>query len=566
MRALLPTFLLVALACATPAFGQISPLAAPADPVAYQRALAAAETALAANDDAAAEPLLEQATAAYALDAQTWVLLGGVKRRLHKPAEAIAAYERAMALGGPRYRMANEWLPQLYIQLGDHEAAIDALERSVLENANLRRGGMIYAEEYAVLRDNPRFQRVAGVVDTSGMTREQGWRADLDFMLAEIRRINPHYHVGELPAPLMTVYRELYDNVGSLSDEQMYAGFARLLGGLGQNHTQMWGGWFEGPPPRMPALHYLPIQYYLFPEGVFIVGGADASLIGARLLSVDGMAAAEVLTRIRATQSARTEIEAAWTAPFRLTDLAALNGLGVTDRVDRAVLRVRLRNGRTVTRTVAGVDRPTLGKLPVPPGVATPTFLQHVDQSHWFEAWPDSATIYAQVNQIAPDEDETLPQFGLRLRTALAEGHARNLIVDLRHNNGGNTFTYPELLRTVISFSADEDHRLYVLIGRNTYSAAANFTTELQRLARPVFVGEPTSAFGNQDGDEGLIRLPYSGLYATVAGVWWQLSDPWDARYSQAPHMPVQLTAQDYFAGRDPALDAVRALIAAPRN
>jgi hypothetical protein len=277
------------------------------------------------------------------------------------------------------------------------------------------------------------------------------------------------------------------------------------------------------------------------------------------------VAAADVLTRIRPTQSARTEIEATWTAPFRLTDLAALNGLGITDRADRAVLRLRLRNGRTVTRTVAGVDRPTLGKLPAPPNVAAPTFLQHVSESHWFEAWPDG-TVYAQVNQIAPDEDETLPQFGLRLRAALAESHARNLIIDLRHNNGGNTFTYPELLRTAIAFSAVEDHRLYVLIGRNTYSAAANFTTELQRLARPVFVGEPTSAFGNQDGDEGFIRLPYSGLYATVAGVWWQLSDPWDARYSQTPQMPVQLTAADYFAGRDPALDAVRALIATPRS
>jgi C-terminal processing protease CtpA/Prc len=230
------------------------------------------------------------------------------------------------------------------------------------------------------------------------------------------------------------------------------------------------------------------------------------------------------------------------------------------------MLRLRLRNGRTVTRTVTGVDRPTLGKLPAPPDVATPTFLQHVSESHWFEAWPDRATIYAQVNQIAPDPDETLPQFGLRLRAALAESHTRNLILDLRHNNGGNTFTYPELLRTAIAFSADEDHRLYVLIGRNTYSAAANLTTELQRLARPVFVGEPTSGLGNQDGDEGFIRLPYSGLYATIAGVWWQLSDPWDMRYSQAPQMPVQLTAADYFAGRDPALDAVRTLISASRS
>ena len=368
---------------------------------------------------------------------------------------------------------------------------------------------------------------------------------------------------AKLPAPVMAIYRELYDNAGALNDQQMYAGVSRLVGALGLNHTQMWGGAFEGPQPDVPALRYLPIQFYLFPEGVFIVGGADASLAGAQLISVDGVPAADVLTRVRATQSARTAIEAIWTAPFRLTDLAVLNGLGVTARADRAVLRLRLRNGRTVTRTIDGVEQPTLGKLPAPPNVQAPLFLQHVSESHWFEAWPDSATVYAQVNQIAPDPDETLPQFGLRLRAALAESGARNLIIDLRHNNGGNTFTYPELLRTAIAFSADADHRVYVLIGRNTYSAAANLTTELQRLARPVFVGEPSSGIGNQDGDEALVRLPYSGLYAMIAGVRWQLSDPWDERYSQAPHAPVQLTAADYFAGRDPALDLVRTMIVA---
>jgi tetratricopeptide (TPR) repeat protein len=566
---MLSAALLFAFAWASPAHAQApatpqSPLLGVADPAGYQHALDLAEEAAAARDDAAAEPLLESVTAAYALDPRTWSLLGDVKRRLNKPAEAIAAYERAIALAGPRYRFVREWIAELYMQTGDHDGAIRTLEQLVFENAYLQRPGLMSAEVFAPLRADPRFQRVAGVVDTSAMNREQGWRADLDFLLGEIRRLDPRYHRGEdLPERLMAVYRELYDNAGARTDEQMYAGLARLVGALGQNHTMMWGPSFEGARPNMPALHYLPIQYYLFPEGVFIVGGRDASLVGAQLLGVDGVPAAEVLQRVRATQSARTEIEAVWSAPLRLEDVAILNGLGITRRTDRANLRLRLRNGRIVTRTVEAVDTPTLGKLPAPSNVAPPLFLQHVSESHRFEVWTDTATIYAQVNQIAPDPDETLPQFGLRLRAALGDNHTRNLIVDLRHNNGGNTFTYPELLRTAIAFSADSDHRLYVLIGRNTYSAAANLTTELQRLARPIFVGEPTSGIGNQDGDEGQFRLPYSGLYGTITGIWWQLSDPWDERYSQAPQAPVQLTAADYFAGRDPALDAVRAMIAA---
>ena len=188
-----------------------NPLVGVADPVAYQHALDLAEEAAAARNDDAAEPLLENATAAYALDPRIWSLLGDVKRRLNKPAEAIAAYERAIAIAGPRYRFVREWIAELYMQTGDHDAAIRTLEKLVFENSYLQRPGLMNAEVFAPLREDPRFQRVAGVVDTSQMSREQGWRTDLDFLLGEIRRLDPRYHHGEeLPAPLMAVYRDLY--------------------------------------------------------------------------------------------------------------------------------------------------------------------------------------------------------------------------------------------------------------------------------------------------------------------------------------------------------------------
>jgi C-terminal processing protease CtpA/Prc len=154
-----------------------------------------------------------------------------------------------------------------------------------------------------------------------------------------------------------------------------------------------------------------------------------------------------------------------------------------------------------------------------------------------------------------------MPQFGLRLRQVIADGKPRHLILDLRHNSGGNSFSYVELLRTLVAFSAGEGQKVYVLIGRNVYSAAANLSTDLERLVRPVFVGEPTSGTGNQWGDENPFILPYSGLAGAFSGVRWQLSNPWDERRSIVPQVPVQLTAGDYFAGRDPALDAVFRLI-----
>src|SRR6185503_15292797 len=152
----------------------------------------------------------------------------------------------------------------------------------------------------------------------------------------------------------------------------------------------------------------------------------------------------------------------------------------------RAELTLKMPDGRTVTKTLSVRDEtpPTSWsrRLNAPPNVAAPLFLSQIRQNHWLEPLPDRHAIFVQLNNILPDEDETMPQFGLRLRRAIAEAKPRSLILDLRHNNGGNSFSYVELLRTLVAFRAGEGQKVYVLIGRNVYSAAANLSTDLERL------------------------------------------------------------------------------------
>ena len=105
-----------------------------------------------------------------------------------------------------------------------------------------------------------------------------------------------------------------------------------------------------------------------------------------------------------------------------------------------------------------------------------------------------------------------------------------------------------------------------MIIGRGVYSATSNLISDLERLARPVFVGEPSSGIGNQDGDESMTVLPYSGIRAFLTPVKWQYSHPWDRRTSMVPNIPVQLTAKDYFAGKDSVMETILADIRRAQN
>src|SRR5690606_37526629 len=100
-------------------------------------------------------------------------------------------------------------------------------------------------------------------------------------------------------------------------------------------------------------------------------------------------------------------------------------------------------------------------------------------------------------------------EFAARLDEHLRRDRPATLVLDVRNNGGGNTYLYLKLLKTLIRYEADQpDARIYALIGRNTFSAAQNFTTDVDRLTEAVFVGEPTGSRPNAVGESTEVVLP----------------------------------------------------------
>ena len=69
--------------------------------------------------------------------------------------------------------------------------------------------------------------------------------------------------------------------------------------------------------------------------------------------------------------------------------------------------------------------------------------------------------------------------------------------------------------------------KLFVLIGRRTFSAAQNLTNELDNYLPVIFVGEPTGENINFMGDNRPVTLPRSGLTFYLSWAWWQDKPQW---------------------------------------
>lgn len=531
----------------------MSLLVAPADGVAYYDLRKRAAT-LVFDNVAEAEPLAEQLVRDYPRDAENWMLLGQVKRGVNKPAEAAAAFDQARAISGLRREPGP--IAAAYVAAGDTKTALGVLRRGVFEDRTIYRQQMFNFAPLAALRSDPEFHTITGHFDTTGVPREEGWRRDLDYLYTEALRVSPDYRNGNAPAAFTRAYDELKMRISTMSRPEFIVGINRMLAALRQGHTGMFVG---------DGLHQLPVQFYVFPEGIFIVRASaqHQSLVGTRLVSIGRTSAEEALRLVNRMQSVDGDMEYLGLGAALLRTAEFLKGSGIDIDVDAVQITVESAEGQRRTVTMDGPGIPGSMKLPAPPRVQPPMFLQkHLQENHWEQALPERSAVYVQLNQVLNDKDETLPAFGMRLWNVLEAKKPRNLIVDVRFNTGGSTSLYPELLRTIIAYTREPGRQVYVLIGRNTYSAAGNFITDLERLVTPIFVGEASSECGNLNGDVAQVQLAHSGLRGSISGVRWNLSrDVFDGRREMSPHVPVQLTAAAYFAGQDPALDAVFRLI-----
>lgn len=131
----------------------------------------------------------------------------------------------------------------------------------------------------------------------------------------------------------------------------------------------------------------------------------------------------------------------------------------------------------------------------------------------------------------------------------------RRVVVDLRHNSGGENGSYPPLLEALQELPAGS---VRLLTSRTTFSAATNFVAEVTSSTDALVVGEPMGGAPNMWGDAREVVLPGTVAVLHVATRLWELGGV-DLRSTVPVDVEVPVTWADWSAGRDRALE--RALV-----
>jgi hypothetical protein len=402
---------------------------------------------------------------------------------------------------------------------------------------------------------------IATAQTTSDSARVAGWRSDIAYYLGQMRRQHYVYRTHPLPPAMVTAAQQLSADVPRYSDERMLAEFEHLASFAGDGHTYM----LPFAAQRVSA-HMLPLRLYQFRDGLYVIDALDEAgkkWIGSRVLKIGSKSAEDVIEAVRPAVSVDNRFGYLWVGPPLLSFAGYLEKFaGVTPGAS-VPLTLRTRSGDLVSVSIPLVTAPPMRGIPkLPPSKVAgappaPLYLKNVPQNFWFTALGSDSAVYVQFNQVADAPDESLAAFATRLGAALGARPPKTVIIDARHNNGGNLGLLTPLVTALHNYELSRrDARIYVLMGRNTFSAAQVFLGRMDRETNARFAGEPSSSRPNFVGEESPVQLPWSGAIGSISDQYHE-TIPGDTREWIAPIIKYDPSARDYFANRDPLLEIV---------
>ncbi len=390
------------------------------------------------------------------------------------------------------------------------------------------------------------------------LSRTDGWRADIDALLVAREQIHPDPWHGISRAQYVAAADAVKARIPTLSDDQALVELVRLAampGWAGRDgHTGMF------PFTADSATHEFPIRLWQFRDGLFITTARAPyeDLVGARIVAIDGRPIADVLDLVEPLSPRDNPSNLLAYAPLYLRVSELLTGLGIQEQVGPATFNVIDADGNDRDVDIAPIpaadDVAWHGGLPLRlPSRVDTMWLRDIDTPLWWTYLASSRTLYVQYNEVRGGIDAVADEILARAK----QGDVAQVVVDLRNNGGGDNGTYGRLLSVLQDPAIDQPGRLTLLIGRLTFSAAANFATTIEQTTDAEFVGEPMGGSPNLYADVRAIPLPYAGQVVYIASRYWQKSTADDARITIRPRLQIEPSSEDYFGGLDPVLMSV---------
>jgi hypothetical protein len=411
------------------------------------------------------------------------------------------------------------------------------------------------------------------------------WREDLQFAVDTFLALDRSF-TPEARRQFRNTITELQKTVDQKTDEQIIVALAKAVALAKNAHTRLY------LLRNRTELRRYPIRVWWFADGLYVVRATPeySGLLGTKILRIGGRSVDQVKRSVEPLFAGNNSWRT-YMSGYSMTSPDVLIGLGLIRSDGKTQIEFSNRLGKKGKRQLEPLalrrsDKPTeswwdlcptrprddgtwLSALSIMPG-RLPLYLQNTERQYWSQYLSQRRLFYVQFNRAAnAPSGESLAEFGKRVLASLQSTVVEKIVVDVRFNTGGDLSIGKPFIDRLAAYAKQRQIKVYVIVGRATFSAGLFHALQLRQEADAILVGEPVGDELDFWSEGGNVLTPNSKLSLHYADRFHSMSSierPEFREYlvtetdlsitNAAPDILANMTARDYCAGRDRALEA----------
>lgn len=389
------------------------------------------------------------------------------------------------------------------------------------------------------------------------------WSADLEYLKMELPKKHVKlYHLKDENYFIQGIDR-IKEAGESASDFEKVIRLQQLIASMGDSHTKT--GWMN----FVDKGSILPLQLMWFRDGVFIqaTNVENQGILGNTINALNGTPLSVIADSMGSLFTLDNAAVIKNEFPRSLPFVQLLRYFRFT-RSDTVELQLQNQKGEQWTYTIkpSVLTRQNRRTFQVDP---LALFYKNSRSLFTDSILKADNNYYIQYNQCVSREfppqgyagkPENLPSF-TEFKNKILDNISKNdfdkVVFDVRFNGGGNSQPGTELVTELAAIKKlNKKGKIYVIVGRQTFSSAIINVMDFKNLTKAILVGEETEGKPNHFGEIKIMTLPNSGLKIQYSTHYFKRTNT-DLK-TITPDQVTESSIQDFKQGLDPAYEWIR--------
>ncbi|MTI70549.1 MAG: hypothetical protein FH751_09905 [Firmicutes bacterium] len=376
--------------------------------------------------------------------------------------------------------------------------------------------------------------------------RDAKWLADIEFISKNLPKAHKNLFFKVEEEEFLTHVNNIKEKIPSLTDDEIIVEVSKLIASVGDEHTT-----FAFSPQKK-----YPFKFYCFNDGIYLLDSVPeySEFIGFKLKGVNDKNVEEIRELFRPIISHENEPWFKNLFAKKLVYPELLNGLKITDS-QTAKFNFIDKNGNEKSVEVESSNEMDLQNTNMDKSERM-LYLKNSDKHYWYEFLEEEKLLYLQYNVCYDMKDKSFSDFNNELFEFIDNNSINKFVIDLRNNSGGSALILePFFVELKKRERLDQPQKLFVIVGRKTFSSAVQNALKFKNETNATYIGEPTGGSPNHYGEVKLLKLINTKTKIGYSTKYFKLTS--EDLDSFVPDIIIEPNADDYFNNIDPVMEKI---------